>query len=382
LWWRRLLFRIHFLVGAGVGLYVLLIGVTGASLVFRDEMEHYLYRDLVRAGDRTASPDLVSFADEFRRAYPDRQLSSVFMPSDDHPSVIGYLRRDERYLAVFAHPRTGAVIGTLDTEGSFLHWLQKLHFDLLAGRTGRVLNGVGALLLLTLCLTGLVIWWPGKRNWKRSLKVDFSNKWKRVNWDLHSATGFWLSAMLAIWAISGAYFAWPVEFVRVINALSPVSLAKVGALKSGPEKSRRYADLRRLIADAQARSPGASLAGVAFPATGRAHLRIFMAREKVGDYETTDYHYYDPFTGEHLVVWRRGMDESIGDTVVSWLGPLHFGTFGGVGVKILWVVLGLMPPVLFITGALMYWNRSLGKKWMALRQAGRSKTQVYNWPET
>jgi uncharacterized iron-regulated membrane protein len=259
-----------------------------------------------------------------------------------------------------------------------LHWLQKLHFDLLAGPTGRLVNGVGALFLLTLCLTGVVIWWPGIRNWKRSLAVDFSRKWKRINWDLHSAIGFWTSAMLAVWAISGAYFAWPAEFARIINTFSRVTLANVGPLESGSKIPRAPADLRQLIADAQARSPGSHLAGIAFPANDRAHLRIFMAREKVGEYETTDCHYFDPLTGKHLVVWRRGMDETVGDIVLSWLGPLHFGTFGGVGVKVLWVILGLMPPILFVTGSLMYWNWSLGKKWLALRQTGRPNTEVYN----
>ncbi len=42
------------------------------------------------------------------------------------------------------------------------------------------------------------------------------------------------------------------------------------------------------------------------------------------------------------------------------------------------ISLGLMPAVMFVTGSLMYWNRSLGKKWLALRQTGRPKTEVYN----
>ena len=65
------------------------------------------------------------------------------------------------------------------------------------------------------------------------------------------------------------------------------------------------------------------------------------------------------------------MDETFGHIALSWLGPLHFGTFGGVGAKVSWVIPGLMPPILFVTG-------SPGKKWMALRQTGRPKTEVYN----
>jgi uncharacterized iron-regulated membrane protein len=31
-------------------------------------------------------------------------------------------------------------------------------------------------------------------------------------------------------------------------------------------------------------------------------------------------------------------------------------------VKALWVVLGLVPPFLFVTGALMWWNRVLSRE--------------------
>jgi len=48
-----------------------------------------------------------------------------------------------------------------------------------------------------------------------------------------------------------------------------------------------------------------------------------------------------------------------GDEFLRWLSRLHFGRFGGWPVKALWTVLGLIPVVLFITGAVMWWNRVL-----------------------
>jgi uncharacterized iron-regulated membrane protein len=50
-----------------------------------------------------------------------------------------------------------------------------------------------------------------------------------------------------------------------------------------------------------------------------------------------------------------------GDRVLYWLAQLHFGRFAGWYVKLLWTALGLAPTVLFITGALMWWNRVLRK---------------------
>jgi uncharacterized iron-regulated membrane protein len=64
-----------------------------------------------------------------------------------------------------------------------------------------------------------------------------------------------------------------------------------------------------------------------------------------------------------------------GDTIIRWISYLHFGNFGGWPSKALWVVIGLAPAFLFVTGLLMWWNRVLGP---AVRR-------VYNcrsWPRT
>jgi uncharacterized iron-regulated membrane protein len=46
--------------------------------------------------------------------------------------------------------------------------------------------------------------------------------------------------------------------------------------------------------------------------------------------------------------------------------PLHYGNFGGLPLKLLWVVLGLSPPLLFTTAAIMWWNRVLRRQWQLL----------------
>jgi uncharacterized iron-regulated membrane protein len=47
------------------------------------------------------------------------------------------------------------------------------------------------------------------------------------------------------------------------------------------------------------------------------------------------------------------------DTFTEWLADLHFGRAFGPWVKLLWVILGLAPVALLVTGTLMWWNRVL-----------------------
>ena len=70
------------------------------------------------------------------------------------------------------------------------------------------------------CLTGLVVWWPGSARWKRSLQIKWSSGWRRFNWDLHSAIGFWLFLFMLMWGVSGFYLGIPEPFSDFVDSIS------------------------------------------------------------------------------------------------------------------------------------------------------------------
>ena len=72
--------------------------------------------------------------------------------------------------------------------------------------------------------------------------------------------------------------------------------------------------------------------------------------------------YLDQFTGELVTAPTAG--RTLGDNVIGWVAPLHVGSFGGLGVRLVWCVLGLSPPVLFVTGFIMWWSRVVRSRWM------------------
>lgn len=90
-----------------------------------------------------------------------------------------------------------------------VEWLVTLHEKLFSRSTGGLVNGIGAICLTSLCLTGAIIWWPGEKNWRRSLTVSWRAHFARINWDLHSALGFWCFPFILLWGISGIYFSFP-----------------------------------------------------------------------------------------------------------------------------------------------------------------------------
>jgi uncharacterized iron-regulated membrane protein len=151
LWLRRALFQIHLWSGLALGLYIVMLSLTGSILVFNRELNRFF-------------------------ATPGEKFS------------------------------TGqwAVL-----------WLARLHDELLLGRDGQWWNGVLSLAVTVLVFTGLVVWWPGVSRWRRSLGVRRSAGWRRFNWDLHSALGIWLGLFLLMWGVSGFYLGVPEPFTHL-----------------------------------------------------------------------------------------------------------------------------------------------------------------------
>jgi uncharacterized iron-regulated membrane protein len=249
------------------------------------------------------------------------------------------------------------------SDRSFVRTLQDLHFDLLAGRTGRIVNGIGALFLLTMAVTGLIVWWPGRTSWRRALTVDFRRPWKRVNWDLHSAVGIWTVLVVMMWAVTGVYFAFPAAFRSTVNRISPITVTQAPRSNPSPVRQAAAPTWRALVDEARRHAPGQYVARVVVPSSKSAAFLVMFSsvRPTPLGAELTPI-YLDQYTGE-LLAQAPPAGRTAGDVIMAWMAPLHVGNFGGLGVRIAWLVLALSPPTLFVTGIIMWWARVVRSRW-------------------
>lgn len=173
-WLRRALFQVHLWSGIGFGLYIFFISVTGSVLVYRNEL---------------------------------------YVAATPAPAAQGAAPLET------ASTTTGIRLVTL---------LMEMHDNLLAGPTGRTVNGLGAIAVILVALTGLVIWWPGVSRWRRSLTLRSDVGWKRFVWDLHSMMGIWSVGFVLIFALSGIYLCFPEFFHALGDRLQPLTAENAG----------------------------------------------------------------------------------------------------------------------------------------------------------
>lgn len=363
------MFQIHLWVGIALCLYMLVIGVTGSILVLEEEIENVLYRHLVNAPEgpapsRVTAPEVVQI---IQKAYPGSTVSVLYVPKQEDKNYLVFVNGKKGFLRVYVSPISGRIVGAVQPTKSWLSTVAGLHFRLLSGKTGFILNGIGAVFLLVLCLTGAVIWWSGLRTWTRGVKVDLGKSWKRVNLDLHSAIGFWCLLILSMWAFTAVYFVWPQPFQKVVGHFSSTASLDGPKFRVPPRSKEPWPSLESMLMEAQQLAPNGNFSGVFFPNDNKGALTILTSRGEIRNFDTMDYLYFDPSTGKHLATWHRGQVDTWGARLIFWFAPLHYGINFGLAIKILWATVGCALPLLSITGVLMYWNRSLSKKWKRLQ---------------
>jgi uncharacterized iron-regulated membrane protein len=214
--WRRFVVQLHLWIGLALGLYIVVISVTGSVSVLRPDVHRWFVpRSVPVEGTRLTGDAL---QDAVRRAYPLYEVTNVFERRRPDTPVMVTLQREGATVERLFDPYAARDLGlTYPPITEAIEWVVDLHDNLLTGATGRAVNGVGALLFLMLAITGAVVWWPGRDRLGHALAPGKPAKSARFARRLHNALGIWTLALIFIWAITAVYFSFPDPFEWTID---------------------------------------------------------------------------------------------------------------------------------------------------------------------
>jgi uncharacterized iron-regulated membrane protein len=360
---RRIIFQIHGYAGLLVGLMLTVVSLSGSAVVFYNEIEQATNSGVMRVSPqsnrRISLQEVLSIAKE---SHPHYKVVSIEVPSTSE-SVYRVVTRSSDYtqVHVFINPYTGQITGLNQLDHSWLWWLLNIHIDLYAGSTGSVLNGVGAGLLLLMCFTGIIIWWPGRMNLRRGFTIKSGVGWKRLNYDLHRVAGVISMALLACIALTGLYFVFPDGFRRAIERMT-MSPPRPSPPSSTSQEISKVVSLDELAQRAQTAVPEGELLSITLP-SGQTSPIIFRkkAPDEVSKFGRSRV-FFDQYSGELLRV-EDARQASLATRILWLMAVLHIGTVAGFWTQVLLVFLGLVPPMLFFSGFLMWWHRVVARRW-------------------
>ena len=194
---RKLLFKLHLFVALIAGVFVVILGLTGAIMAFEPEIDHLLHARLSYVAPQSRTLSLAEIGDAVTKAFPGERISGYALSTSPNLSYqVSVGRR-----AVYVNQYTGEVLGEREGGMDFLGYVHQLHLRLLlrdkADSGKRIMSWVGVAMVFLL-LTGLYLWWPQKR-----ASIQWTAPSRRVWFDVHNAVGIFSLVFVLILTITG-----------------------------------------------------------------------------------------------------------------------------------------------------------------------------------
>ena len=338
---RLVLFNLHLIGGLVAGLFLLILGVSGAVLAFSDEIDAFLQPSVFEVTQQAQQLPVTQLA---------ANTAAVLHPGDIISAYVPSVRPDRSYWfyvipshhrlprQVFVNQYTGKVLGNVSAV-RFTTIMKPLHN----------VTAFSSIVLMFLVPSGLYLWWPLKR-----IGIKSSAGFRRLSFDLHNSLGFFSSLFMFGFAVTGAYMTferWTVPVTIAMTQSKPVWRAVASQPKTGVQPIS--VDLACSVA--QNALPGASILWVSIPLEPRAVCLVKMRFPEDHSDNGGGGVLIDQFSGNALDVVSTRSNSA--QRVVALNRALHTGAIGGGTGRLLAALASLTLPLQAITGTCLWWAK-------------------------
>ncbi|MES2075020.1 MAG: sulfite reductase flavoprotein subunit alpha [Pseudomonadota bacterium] len=410
--WRQVWFQLHWLVGITGGTLLMVIGLSGALLSFREEC-----LDLLNPGVRQVAPRAeaalapAQVAAAVARVHGVRRISTMMVYAEPGAAtrvIFAPLPGQRRGESIYVDPYSGAAQALRGHEA--FEWIEALHRWLLLPReTGDPITGTLALLLIGMAASGLYLRWPRRAlSWRTWLTFDPALRGRPFLWNLHAVLGTWVLPLYLVLAGTGMY--WSFDIVR--DSLEswagrpPRAAMKHAAAKPAGKGADMPAEMAHAKTAAKPTSTtpsdaasastaaGADMAGTGTPTLALA-WNSFLG--KAPDWRMASLRIPEKAAQPVQISWlgaaapheqarnrmsvlaasgkitqdKRYSDLNVRDRFLTTFYPLHMGTYFGLPGRLAMMLAGLAMPLFGITGWMLY----LGRR--KLKRAARAERALF-----
>ena len=350
---KKRLFTIHSISGLFAGVFILLLSLSGALLVFRDALD--IFQKPILIPNKMAQKVLTvdSCYQLVQKKYPHAVISSCAVAENEN-DAFSFTVYDSSYqqgtkaLQLFLHPNTGEILksrgGSEDISNNFMSWLSAFHSSFHAGKTGEWLLGFFAIVFLLSIVTGIILYR------KNIVAVLFFKRtiWKKNN--LHQIVGTWALLFNLMIGVTGFWmqrYVFKKEFYTVSTW--------VNTIKPSP---KLFFNFDSAYASVQKTNPDFTGYVIYFAQSKKGKTAIY------GSNKTNAYIHSKKFAdvifldSTGAIAKTRFINEiNAADRYDIINSQLHMAKYGGTTIKIIYGLFGLSSALLSITGFVLWLKR-------------------------
>lgn len=353
---KRQLFKIHSWLGLINGFFLILLGLSGSALVFKKEIDDWANKKLLTVQPIAKRLPLDYFYKDITKRYP--AIDGIAWLNPDDPPNKAYNFRlylnDARITSydlglISYDPFSGKILREGELQNltpSAIEWIYQYHFSLQLGVPGAAYVALLGLCVIVSVITGIIIY---KKHLIEVLtfRIKINRKsWRTITSDWHRIVGVWSLFFNMIIAFTGFWlniFAFDAEVWA--NEMMPTK----------PNMLAKYS-LDSLYHQALIQMPDLKPEYVYLPTQPAKHFFVRGAvKNESAIWSGSNTIRFNAYTGA-LISINRIADESLWNKVEATFYALHIGSYGGLPIRILYVIIGLTPGILSVTGFLL-WRR-------------------------
>jgi len=407
---------LHRWSGLAMGGFLVIVGLTGSVLAFKEELDIWLNPDLMTVPIRDMSlldplqlrekaealePRIRVDGVSLARA-PGRAMSISFAPRIDPQTGKPF---ELPFNEMFLDPYTGEKLGERETcavslaKENIICFIYRIHTSLAlpasAGALGVYLLGGTALIWTIDCFVSFYLTFPMRRRdsassslkswwgrWKPAWLIKLGAGAYRINFDIHRAFGLWTFVMLFVFAWSSVFFNLNFVYTPVMSLAFdmtlPTTLTDLETPLESPALSWREALSRgrELVKEAGEQHGFTTLSEQYFGLDRAKGVYTYMIRSsrdfgRRGDTVVA----FDANSGVFKSL-TAASTVTTGWVVTQWLASLHMAQIFGRPMQVLVCAMGFVITALSVTGVVIWWKKRAARIFRSQREAQRDGAAV------
>lgn len=351
-WW-------HCWLGIISGVVFFFVALTGTLFVFADETIDAVAGDArqVKVENARHLLPVDSLMQCFRVAFPDRRpfYADVYRAENRSLRIASSDTLGNDLTYTYLNPYTGRAIKT-SRSYHFFFTLAHLHSELMLGEWGKWIVAATTLIFFFELLSGLILWLPRHWNAKSrmaSFVVKRGKTWRTWAYNLHKVLGFYALVPALVITITA--------LIMSFSALSHALQWALGGVDDPFAAVEHYEPSR--VADKKPLSLSVVVAQIFAKRPQAQQCRVSFWNDQSGVYNLQVAAYIGLISnrnGETLMLNKyTGAEIKLPDNVKrgfainEWLLRLHIGAWGGIIIKLLMFISGVILTSLPVTALLM-----------------------------
>jgi uncharacterized iron-regulated membrane protein len=190
---------VHKWIGLLALVFLLLQALTGALIVDNERTMQWIDGDTYMLEKPFSGTIDIAKISEIAAAKPDETLASIILPFDQSFPVLAIVVPKQRAMPslLVIDPESNKIRTRKPLFSNITVIANAYHEQMFSGKAGQFVLMIIGIMLVTLSITGLLRWWPGRHKFWTVMRLRWAGSVSSTLWQWHTALG----ALLAIFFI-------------------------------------------------------------------------------------------------------------------------------------------------------------------------------------